>query len=232
MQVIVIRHTAVERPDGCCIGRSDLPLSSTYAVEYPQVRDSVIQLLGGRMVSRVLTSPLSRCSRLAADLSQDPALAFALSGQAAESDERLLEFNYGSWEGQNWDDIDPTRLRYWMENWRLARAGEPAGSGTDTGEPDRKGDGESLEDMLFRVADLCRDLHRKAGEASATHDRNMAVLITHAGVIRCLHHLLRRVPVSDIFSIDISYGAVAEFSLSFAPVGPQLHEGVDHAACE
>lgn len=229
MQVIVIRHTAVDRPDGCCIGRSDLPLSSTYAMEYPHLRDTVVELLGGRIVSRVLTSPLSRCSLLAGDLCQDPELSFAVSGHAAESDERLLEFNYGSWEGQNWDDIDPNRLSYWMENWMRARAGEPDGNG----------DGESLQDMLSRVADLCRDLVRGGAEgASAAFpatDRareTVALLVTHAGVIRCLYNLLRGVPMPDTFSIDIPYGAVAEFSLPIASVESQLHKGADHAGHE
>jgi len=203
----------VDRPESRCIARTDLPLASTYSMEYTSVRDGVRLALNGQVPTRILTSPLSRCSQLAWDLSNDPGLAFAFQGRRAERDDRLLEFNYGSWEGRRWDDIDTGKLNYWMENWTAARAG------------DELADGESLQDMLFRVTSLCHELAQAMGgdradstaapAAGCTWDTT-ALLVAHAGVIRCLHHLLRRVPVGEAFAMDIPYGSVTEFELSGA----------------
>jgi len=217
VQLLVVRHTAVVRPEGCCVGRSDLPLAPSYSTEYLRVCTAVRRLLAGRIPFRILTSPLSRCSQLALDLSKDPGLSLAFHGRSPERDGRLLEFNYGSWEGEKWDDIDAERLNYWMEHWTVTRAGEALGAvagGADGGAAiTGTGDGESLQDMLTRVADLCSELALGAEDAFSAQKDATVVLITHAGVVRCLYHLVHGVPPADAFSQDIEYGSVTEFVL-------------------
>lgn len=208
-KLFVVRHTAVVRPEGRCFGRSELPLAPTYPTEYLRVRSTVGRMVAGRSPCRILTSPLPRCSQLALELSRDPGLALAFQSHQPEQDDRLLEFSYGSWEGRRWEDIDADRLSHWMENWMVARAGEVVGEG----DLNENGDGESLQDMLSRVADLCSDLSQGAEDAFSAQNEATVVLITHAGVVRCLYHLVREVPPADAFSQEIGYGSVTEFIL-------------------
>lgn len=209
VKILAVRHTAVVRPEGRCFGRSELPLAPTYPTEYLRVRSTVGGMVAGQRPCRILTSPLPRCSQLALELSQDPGLALAFQGRQPEQDDRLLEFSYGSWEGRRWEDIEADRLTHWMENWTVARAGEVVGEG----DLNENGDGESLQDMLSRVADLCSELAQGAEDAFSAQKDPTVVLITHAGVVRCLYHLVHGVPPADAFSQDIGYGSVTEFIL-------------------
>lgn len=100
MEVILIRHTAVDVPTGTCYGQTDVPLKSTFEEEAAVTKAA---LEGCGPIDYAYTSPLSRCTRLA-----------AYCGYAdAERDPRILELNFGEWEMMLFDDISDPHLQEW-----------------------------------------------------------------------------------------------------------------------
>jgi len=85
---------------------------------------------------------------------------------------RLLELSFGDWEGQRWEQLDGPAARHWGDNWQSAR---PPG-------------GETLAELLARLQAFLAEL-------SAPD----ALLVTHAGPIRCLQHLLGGVSLERAF---------------------------------
>ncbi|HEY0297082.1 MAG TPA: histidine phosphatase family protein [Bordetella sp.] len=80
-------------------------------------------------------------------------------------DERLGEMDFGQWEGVPWHDIPEDAVDRWARDFARHRFGGV----------------ESAADVLGRVA--------QALAAMSALDE--AVWITHAGVIRAVHHLVR-----------------------------------------
>jgi alpha-ribazole phosphatase len=112
--------------------------------------------------AEIWTSPSPRCALVAARMGT--ALGLPLGYDA-----RLMELSFGSWEGLAWDEIerrDPAALDRWMSDWKRAR---PPG-------------GEALGELEARVREFLRE---RASEASEL------LLVTHAGVMRCLRVLER-----------------------------------------
>ncbi|MCM1164230.1 MAG: alpha-ribazole phosphatase [Muribaculaceae bacterium] len=128
VRVTFVRHTSVDVPSCTCYGQSDVGLSSTFAREAEVVKSK----LADREFTRVFTSPLSRCVRLAA----------ACGYPKAEADPRLLEMNFGDWEMQVWAEITDPRLQEWFDDWQHV---------TPTG-------GESFLDQQRRVASFLQSL--------------------------------------------------------------------------
>jgi alpha-ribazole phosphatase len=101
MEVILIRHTTPDVPTGTCYGQSDVPLKETFEEE-AAVTKAALEACGP--VDRAYTSPLSRCTRLA-----------AFCGYAdAIRDPRLMELDFGEWEMKHFDDISDPRLQEWF----------------------------------------------------------------------------------------------------------------------
>ncbi len=100
MEVILIRHTTVDVPTGTCYGQTDVPLKSSFEEE-AAVTKAELDSYGP--IDHAYTSPLSRCTRLA-----------AYCGYAdAERDPRILEIDFGEWEMMLFDDITDPHLQVW-----------------------------------------------------------------------------------------------------------------------
>ena len=103
MEVILIRHTAVDVPVGTCYGQTDVPLKTTFEEE-AAVTKAALEACGP--IDHAYTSPLSRCTRLA-----------AFCGYAdAERDPRIMEINFGEWEMMLFDDISDPHLQEWYSD--------------------------------------------------------------------------------------------------------------------
>jgi len=100
MKIYLIRHTAVDVPQGMCYGQTDVPLKDTFEAEAKTVKKN----LGKVQPDKVFSSPLSRCIRLAKYCGFDN----------PQLDDRLKELNFGDWETQNWDKID---MSVWDTDW-------------------------------------------------------------------------------------------------------------------
>lgn len=101
----------------------------------------------------------------------------------------LMEMNFGKWEGKKWNDITQEELHKWMEDF--------------VNIPTPKG--ENLLELYLRVSSFVDILRNK--------DYERVLLITHAGVIRCLWAYLLEIPLYNIFKIPVNYGEVFAFSL-------------------
>jgi alpha-ribazole phosphatase len=99
-------------------------------------------------------------------------------------DARLQEMDFGTWEMQPWSAIDRTALDAW--------AADPGGFAPP--------EGESPAQLLARVSEFYVDLH-------ATGVKE-AVLITHAGVIKALQGLLRRLPANEWMQLTFAFSSV------------------------
>lgn len=108
MPLIFLRHSKPEAPDGLCYGRTDLALASDF--------DAVARHLHGTLppVSAVISSPLSRCLRLAQAIADNRQLPI-------RNDEDLIEMDFGSWENTPWDAINRTDLDAWADDFFHAR---------------------------------------------------------------------------------------------------------------
>ncbi len=101
MEVYLIRHTAVDVEKTICYGSSDVPLKGTFPEEAAAVRG---KLPPNREEYRIVSSPLTRCRRLAEEL-----------GGNVIADERLVEFSFGNWEMQQWSDISREEISAWFK---------------------------------------------------------------------------------------------------------------------
>lgn len=146
MSLILLRHTRPAGADGICYGRTDLLPDDSFDTEVARLRTELPE------VARILTSPLTRCLRLAQALGA----ARSLSPQI---DDRLVEMDFGAWEGLSWDAIARAELDAWAADFMHAR---PHG-------------GESVTDLGTRATKALR---------AAAADGVPTLVVTHAGIIK------------------------------------------------
>ena len=148
MELTLVRHTTPDIARGTCYGQTDVPLKASL---FGPEAGAVIGKLGAKNFQRTYSSPLTRCVDLANKLSSNPPL----------TDDRLLEINFGAWEGRLWGDIPRSETQPWMDDF--VEAAPPGG--------------ESFRAMYARVEDFLQQL-------AGSPDRSV-LTVTHAGVIRC-----------------------------------------------
>jgi alpha-ribazole phosphatase len=154
MKLVLVRHPPPDIAAGVCYGRRDIPVRADVAAMVREIAAEVV----ARRVARVWTSPAIRC-RAVADA----------TGLPLRIDPRLLELDFGAWEGMAWDDVPRASLDAW--------AADPLGFAPPAG--------ESGAAVLARVAGVHRDLIR-AGEDAA--------IVSHGGPLKLLAALLRGEP--------------------------------------
>jgi len=208
VRVLLVRHPEPIGATGLCYGRTDLDVTPESVT---RLADRVHEILGtsvilptetpvflpkagspdddGSLVGdaeprsavpqlAVLSSPLKRCTSLAQALG------------TYECDPRLLELDFGSWEGVSWDDIDRTDFDRWAADYVHNRV--PGG--------------ESWSDVRDRVDSFLADMRKRPDST--------AVVVTHAGVIRPVLSLVLGFPLESTWSIDIPFGCIAELDLT------------------
>jgi alpha-ribazole phosphatase len=174
-EVWMVRHTAVDVPAGTCYGRSDVPLRESFAAEAEAVRG----VLAGESFDAAWCSPLSRCVRLAE----------ACGYGEAVRDERLLEIDFGEWEGRLFNEIDDPALQRWYEDYLRAR---PTG-------------GETFDEQRARVAEFLKEL--------VAGGRRRVLVFTHGGVMVAAGIHTGLFAAEDAFSHIPPYGGIMKISL-------------------
>jgi alpha-ribazole phosphatase len=224
VRLFLVRHPAPLVAPGICYGRTDLlvePTTLAVAAERLRARLSLdpspsshpaapsgrggadahrtpgsparhpprplVEPTAGPFVGLCLTSPLRRCADLAAAVCPDP-----------RPDDRLLELDFGHWEGRRWDDIDRAELDRWAED--PERCAPPGGETWET------------------VRERCRDLL----DELRLHDRGPVLAVTHAGVVRAVLALVLGVELAATWHIRLSYGALAIVDLGAGPAADRL----------
>jgi alpha-ribazole phosphatase len=171
MRVVLIRHLPPPIAPGICYGRLDIGVHPDSVADMPRL--AADPAFEGSL--RVWTSPAQRC-RVLAD-----AIAGTLSAPLS-TDPRLLELDFGNWEGKAWDDVPRPALDRWAADPVTFQA--PGG--------------ESGAQLIERVqgfhAALCRD-----GQDCA--------VVTHGGPLKILIALLRQQPI-DLLAPPPAMGAI------------------------
>lgn len=96
----MVRHTAVDVPEGTCYGQTNVPLKPSFENEANLVKQNLVSV----KFDAVLSSPLDRCRRLAKYCGYTNIIYH----------DRLKELHMGDWEMQKWDDID---MSIWDKDW-------------------------------------------------------------------------------------------------------------------
>lgn len=150
---VFVRHPPLPALQGVCYGQLDADLPRPV---FDQAAAAVLPLLPDWPIA---TSPARRCRGLADALH---AVRGASTAHAPpRADARLLEMDFGDWEGLRWDAIPRDAL----DAWSLDVCGY---------RPPR---GESFLVLVDRVRDALAALDRPH------------VIVAHAGVIRAALHL-------------------------------------------
>src|SRR5579872_1552412 len=97
MQVALVRHPPVLLAPGICYGRRDVALDPAQA---PAAIARIVAALAD-FPAPVWTSPATRCRQVAMALGE------------INQDARVLELDFGAWEGQSWDAIPRAELDRW-----------------------------------------------------------------------------------------------------------------------
>ena len=130
---------------------------------------------------RLLSSPLSRCAQFAEYISLEANIPLTM-------DATWQEINFGEWEGKMAADIEPSLLmRFYQDPYDYS----PAGA-------------ESYIQFVARI--------KHAWEQLLQHYPNQHILvITHAGVIRCLFHILLSIPANKVFNVQVNHASLTQF---------------------
>jgi alpha-ribazole phosphatase len=182
MRIVLVRHPAPLIEPGICYGRMDLPIHPHADIE--GIAHNPV--LAGS--ARIWSSPARRCRGLADRIAE--VLSIPLT-----TDPRLLELDFGAWEGMPWDTVPRADLDRW--------AADPLGF--------RAPGGESGAELIARVTEFCAGLAEDC------------VVASHGGPLRVLSALLKGQPV-DLFAPPQAIGAIVEIVISSVKV-PDLPAG-------
>lgn len=98
-------------------------------------------------------------------------------------DERIKEMNFGDWEMKKWTEIPKEEINPWYEDFINVKATN----------------GENLLEMQTRVSEFWNELLSKK-------DINKILIVTHAGVIRLILQSVLKLPLENMFNLQIDYG--------------------------
>lgn len=167
--ILLVRHPPPDIAPGVCYGRLDIGLRA------PPPADLVAAMRAHRP-AHVWSSPARRCR----------AIAEALAPLPARFDTRLLELDFGDWEGLAWDEVPRDALDAW--------AADPLGFAPPGG--------ESGAHLLARVRAFHADLVRESAPCA---------VVSHGGPLKLLAALLRGEP-PDLLAPAPAIGSLQAFS--------------------
>lgn len=171
--VYLIRHTRASVDARVCYGRLDVPLADTSAAEIAAVLGALPR------VHAVLSSPARRCTILAAAVGERDRVT-------VRTDARLLEIDFGTWEGRCWDDVPGLELDAWAtDTWQV-----------------RPGSGESLRSLWTRIAEFRAECLTPASMGSAT----ATLIVSHQGPLRALWAQANGWTPAQIFDESFAHG--------------------------
>lgn len=167
----LIRHTTPDIAPGICYGQREVDVACSFSIEAAAVSGWL------SLPDLILTSPLLRTRRLAEYLAAEYECEL-------HCETRLMEMNFGDWEGRAWNDISRSEIDAWSAD--VMHYIPP--------------NGESAQQMLLRVNNMLQDL--------AQLPQQHIAIVAHGGSIRAVLALLAGIPLSHTISWQIDYGAV------------------------
>lgn len=141
--IYIIRHGETEKNKAMLLqGRSDQPLNEAGVRQAERARDAFMAL--GVKFDRVYSSPLIRAVQTAQIVAPDLEVL---------TDDRLLEMDYGPYEGASLENPAPELLHFFMD---FVRHPAPAGM-------------ESLESVVQRLGSFLEDIRGDGNILISTH---------------------------------------------------------------
>ena len=178
MQVYLIRHTRVGVEPGLCYGATDVALAESAAQDIERV---AAKLCKRELLERsVFSSPLRRCRQLGERLSTD-----------VQFDDRLVEMNFGRWEGHLWSEVPKAEIDAWATD--LENFVPP--------------EGESLGDVYRRTASFLDELRQR-------QDIESALVVSHGGAVRCMLAYALGLQTKHCNRLEIDYGGLCRLHLT------------------
>lgn len=170
MPVKLVRHTTPLVTPNTCYGVTDLDVAETF------IEECAVTLAQLEAVDHVVSSPLQRCLKLASRIADKFNIARSI-------DERIVELDFGTWEGISWDEIPRDELDAWAADLLNAK---PHG-------------GESVAELRARAMEAVTDYSVRPGHI---------VLVTHSGVIRSV---MSGGDTIEDFSTSVAFGGVIDY---------------------
>lgn len=177
MELLLIRHTTPDVASGICYGQTDLNVNGTFDKESKEIKNIIADL----KPEHVYSSPLIRCHQLAKEL---------FPYQPIQTDDRLMEMNFGKWEGLKWSEIPKNELDTWANDF--INLAPPLG--------------ESFAAFMNRITVFEEEVLNKLTQEKIA-------LITHSGVIRSFLMKYLAIPEDKIFNLHLNYGAVIKIDI-------------------
>lgn len=162
MEIYLIRHTKVDVEKGVCYGQKDVGLAESY----PEELETVKKKLKDIDFDQIYSSPLTRANLLATDIYGDKVI----------KDDRLMELNFGDWEGKVWDEIKDPLLEVWMNDFVNKKCSN----------------GESFVILKDRVLEFWNEVKAKEVDKIA--------IFSHGGVIRTIQAIENNTKLEDSFN--------------------------------
>lgn len=188
LRLDLLRHGETELGGGL---RGSLDDALT-ANGWTQMRAAVVD---GGPWDRIVSSPLQRCARFAAELGEQLNLSVHL-------DKDLQELHFGAWEGQSAAALMETDAEALGLFWA-----DPYGFTPPQGEP--------VSAFSARVLAAVGRLH-------AAYAGERILLVSHGGVMRLLLAQARELPREQLLNVEVGHGAL--FALTVEADGA-LKEG-------
>lgn len=184
MRLLLIRHAKPIVETGICYGRLDLQADPAHR----QALAERLDVQGAAPPIAVYSSPLVRCLVSAHDMA-------SRGWPAPRIDPRLIELDFGGWEGVPWKAIGKQAVADW--------AADVAGFRPPGGETV----GELADRALHFVATL------RAARAEGTLPEGDIAAFTHAGVMQTLPRALRGEALDGFGTTRVDYGEVMVIDL-------------------
>jgi alpha-ribazole phosphatase len=112
----------------------------------------------------------------------------------------LIEMNFGDWENKRWNELNQDELNRWMADFVNIKPPN----------------GENLIQLYDRV--------RVFSDKLRMEKHKKVLLITHAGVIRCLWAYLLEIPLQNILKIPVAYKEIFIFNLTPNPITDSIKQ--------
>ncbi len=183
LKVILLRHgeTAYNADGNRYCGRTDIGLTDKGLAQAAKVASG----LKGVQIDAVYSSPLQRARKTAE----------IVSGNASViSDERLIEADFGLWEGKTKEEFNaenPALWQEWMADPQTTRAG---------------GTGETGGEIVARVDRFFNEIFQK-------HNGQQIMVVAHNGVNRLYLSSKMGMPLSKYRRFDMENSSITYFEM-------------------
>ncbi|WP_296403256.1 histidine phosphatase family protein [Psychrobacter sp.] len=155
MQLYIWRHPRPKQSHGLCYGQSDIEVDRR---KLKRLAHQILRFVRSNQLPRqIWVSPLQRSKQVGQYL--------VAQGFECYIDDRLVETDFGVWEGKPWSDIDKKEIDNWCEKFADFAPVE----------------GESLSQLFARV-EAWIDLQKQMQAESDSEDK-IVLVVGHAGWI-------------------------------------------------